>query len=93
MNMKNKSILEVEPKDGGNFKVFLDGLHIANLIGQYIGQGGEISWRVFPLSLTHKPSRKHHENPEDAIKSYYGRKAKVRGFWRSYTYRRQEVKS
>lgn len=76
--MKTLSILEVEPKDGGNFKVFRNGLHIANLVGQYIGQGGQISWRVFPLSSTHKPSRNHHDSPEAAIRAYYGRKATVR---------------
>ena len=84
MNKANNAnnALEVEPRDGGNFKVFLNGLHVANLVriptfsAEY--EGLKDRWQVISLTSRRKNGRKRFEYPEEAIQSYFGRKATLR---------------
>ena len=79
-NMKTKQTLEVELKDGGNFKVFVNGLHLANLVQTpTTTEAGTVNmWHVMSLTAGRKNGRGRYEQPEDAIKAYYGRKASVK---------------
>jgi hypothetical protein len=78
--MKTKRTLEVELKDGGNFKVFVNGLHLANLVQTpTTTEAGTVSmWHVISLTSSRKNGRNRYETPEAAIKAYYGRKATVK---------------
>ena len=78
--MKTKRTLEVELKDGGNFKVFVNGLHLANLV-RISPRPAELipeMWWIQSLTCARKNGRNRYETPEAAIKAYYGRKATVK---------------
>jgi hypothetical protein len=78
--MKTKQTLEVELKDGGSFKVLVNGLHLANLVQTPTTTEAGIMnmWHVMSLTASRKNGRGRYEQPEDAIKAYYGRKATVK---------------
>lgn len=78
--MKTKRTLEVEPRDGGSFKVFVNGLHLANLVPTptQTDNGAVEMWHIISLTSGRKNGRGRYETPEAAIKAYYGRKATVR---------------
>jgi hypothetical protein len=72
--------LEVELQDGGYFKVFVNGLHLANLVSTptQTENGAIEKWHVISLTAGRKNGRRRYDQPEDAIKAYYGRKAMVK---------------
>ena len=78
--MKTKRTLEVELQDGGNFKVFVNGLHLANLsrTGPRPEELLPETWWIQSLTSARKNGRNRYETPEAAIKAYYGRKATVK---------------
>lgn len=78
--MKTKQVIEVELRDGGAFKVFVNGLHLANLVSSptQTNNGAIEMWHVLSLTSARRNGRGRYETPEAAIKAYYGRKATVR---------------
>ena len=78
--MKTKRTLEVEPRDGGAFKVFVNGLHLANLVSTptQTDNGAIEMWHIISLTCARRNGRGRYETPEAAIQAYYGRKATVK---------------